>query len=75
MDENAERMDCGVKIRVCIESDDWMVDEICLFQLCRTLASVMSELFSADIYCGATKMENFFVYYLAGFSRLCRIMI
>ncbi|KAL6742142.1 hypothetical protein Aduo_015327 [Ancylostoma duodenale] len=47
MEENGERMDCGLKIK-----------------LCRALASVMSGLFNADIYCGAVKMENFFVYYV-----------
>ncbi|ETN68476.1 hypothetical protein NECAME_15795 [Necator americanus] len=47
MEENADRFDCGVKIKIC-----------------RALASVMSELFNADIYCGTVKMENFFVYYV-----------
>ncbi|EYB85186.1 hypothetical protein Y032_0303g1899 [Ancylostoma ceylanicum] len=47
MEENGDRMDCGLKIK-----------------LCRALASVMSGLFNADIYCGAVKMENFHVYYV-----------
>ncbi|RCN31790.1 hypothetical protein ANCCAN_22419 [Ancylostoma caninum] len=47
LEENGERIDCGLKIK-----------------LCRALASVMSELFNADIYCGAVKLENFFVYYV-----------
>ncbi|PIO61328.1 hypothetical protein TELCIR_17150, partial [Teladorsagia circumcincta] len=33
-------------------------------KLCRALASVMSGLYNADIYSGAVKLENFYVYYV-----------
>ncbi|VDO27329.1 unnamed protein product [Haemonchus placei] len=55
-----------------LEEYDDKLDLGTRIKLCRALASVMSGLYNADIYCGAVKLDNFYAYYVGAlpYSRI-----